>query len=216
MKRLLLLISIGLLGCGNNAPRVKCTDDTQCILPGSPGICVPDENVCAVVDATCPSGYRYDVTSGRGDCVASTADMSVAPEDIRDMTTVVFPPPQTDLAFAPQDAYTPPGSSWSVQAISASDLCAVFGTSATDVYVAGAACTLLHSSDRGKTWQSVTLNNCTSSTTKICGLWGASSSLLSAGAVITTSPLDLPGGAIYSTTDGWVSHSTGTPQQHQR
>jgi hypothetical protein len=54
-------------------------DDTQCSVPGKPGICVPGENVCAVPDAACPSGYRYDATSGKEGCVSlAGTDMSIS------------------------------------------------------------------------------------------------------------------------------------------
>jgi sulfatase modifying factor 1 len=78
VNRLFMMLLLTVAGCSDTSPRVHCTNDAQCTLPDSPGICVPDESVCAIVDATCPSGYRYDVTSGRDDCVALGAQPDMA------------------------------------------------------------------------------------------------------------------------------------------
>ena len=55
----------------NNPMVFTCVNDSQCVLNGQQGICVPADSVCALPDASCESGYRYDTSAGgpAGICV---------------------------------------------------------------------------------------------------------------------------------------------------
>jgi formylglycine-generating enzyme required for sulfatase activity len=71
-----LLTSL-VVSCGGTKVRVHCTTNVQCTTPTLAGICVTGEDVCADPDSNCPSGYRYDTTSGKSGCVAPGGDMAV-------------------------------------------------------------------------------------------------------------------------------------------
>lgn len=63
------------LGCSSR-PTFKCGSDAQCVSSGVQGVCVHPENVCALPDGNCPSGYRYDGSAGSlsGQCAPAPTD----------------------------------------------------------------------------------------------------------------------------------------------
>jgi len=161
------LLAVFLVGCGDTAPRVKCNDDTQCTLPGKPGICLADEHVCAVPDTNCPSGYRYDATSGKGGCVVfpSGTDLSMGNDmaisgdgdmsNVSPMDMTPVPPDLTGIDMA--QALGRPTWKLETTGVPAKDLLGVWGSSSTDIYVVGAGGTILHSTGNG-TWTAQTSN----------------------------------------------------------
>ena len=61
-----------LAGCSKSAT-FQCATDAQCVISGVQGRCVIPTKSCAIPDASCPSGYRYDKSAANnmGACVAA-------------------------------------------------------------------------------------------------------------------------------------------------
>lgn len=168
---LFFLAGLAAFGCNHTKPQVHCTTNAQCTTPTQPGICVPTENVCAVMDPACPSGYRYDPTAGKSGCVplvdmgpSASEDMSIiTPADM----TMILPADMTstDLAVAPGSLV------WKQQDSPVSqNLWGVAGSSVADVYAVGEGGTILHTVDSGTTW--VTQTSGTSQT--LYSVWASS------------------------------------------
>ena len=90
MNRMAFMVSLLLsAGCGEQV-LYRCTNDDNCTLAGTRGICVRPENVCALPASECTSGFRYDKTAGAHaeECVehSEPLDMAMSVPDL-------LPPP---------------------------------------------------------------------------------------------------------------------------
>ena len=79
-------------GCGGGKTFV-CSDDEQCVLAGTPGVCQPDGN-CSYPDDACPSGYRYPTAAG-GDCVPTDVATGAATDADAGTASATAPPTST-------------------------------------------------------------------------------------------------------------------------
>lgn len=188
-------------GCHDSKPHIHCADDSQCSLPGRPGICI-DES-CAVPDSGCPSGYRYDTRAGgSGECVPTASDMNTASTD--DLASPIDMTTQgTDLAGADLSMPMGPAPNWTTIAspVGAKFLKAVWGTGPNNVFIVGEAGTILHSTNNGANWSG---GVGVGGSQQLEAIWGTGNSIFIVG----------DSGTILHSTNGgstWVAASSVTP-----
>lgn len=156
---LLLAVGVGVVGCKDNAGHVNCRTDADCKVSSPGGVCVnvsPGQNVCANPDGGCPSGLRYDPSASLNQaCVPGLSDMGVVgtgDQGLGDMSVAAdmatmpadMARPVQDLSYTPVDlaGVDMAGSAaltWSakVDGDPGDNYSAVFGSSATDVWIVG-------------------------------------------------------------------------------
>ena len=159
--------------CGDSKPSTHCLHNDECTVAGQPGICA-DPDYCASADSTCPSGYRFRDAAGAlsGQCVVFPADADMS----------MPPPPGTDGgASDPPDLSMAAGAadmalhalSWSQQTSGIStNLSGIWGSHSDDVYLVGPYGVLLHTKNRGGTWDQV--YNPIDTSKNFYAIWGSS------------------------------------------
>jgi alpha-tubulin suppressor-like RCC1 family protein len=71
--------TVAALGCAKTNP-YACTDSTQCILGGEPGVCEP-HGFCSFADSECAGGWRFEPNAGNG--LGGTCTDMAPPADAR-------------------------------------------------------------------------------------------------------------------------------------
>lgn len=96
MKIWLPLVVVGLAGCGGS-DSFRCVTSDQCSLSSQMGTCVQGPQVCALVDSSCASGYRYDNSAGR-DLAGKCVDLAMP-----DLGADFAKPPASDMTVVGPD-----------------------------------------------------------------------------------------------------------------
>jgi len=173
-----IIFALLLIGCTSRTTSFHCETDAQCTLPARPGLCVDREpGVCALVDVTCPSGYRYDDTAGHdGACYVFPdgglpPDLLTSPSDMsEDMTTLgdMSLPPGTDLAGI--DMAQAPFAWYAETSGTSQPLRSVWVADSTHVYAIADGVGVLFSAGNG-TWATQTTGLPSSPT--LNDIWGS-------------------------------------------
>lgn len=204
-----------ILGCGDTTPSFRCTTDGQCIVPPNAGICVDKGSdgmgVCAVGDASCASGYRYDKTAGgsAGECYLFP-DAAISP-DLSTMDSLV-----ADMSMSPDSAADmpvtcgSPGLPCCNLTCNPGVTCAGAICQASSFWAAGFNSTGGASAHwDGNNWNAVTVP-ASGSLESISGLWGTSGSNIWAVGSTGSSP-NTTAQIWHYDGAGWTQCATGNP-----
>jgi hypothetical protein len=189
-----LVCGFVIIGACNSDPLAfECQKDSQCVVAGVAALCVDrDQNgkgVCAIADAACPSGFRYDESAGAKakECYVATPDLSAQPpvdmtatddlvsadlsqagdlqqQDLASADLLVVPTWKTETA--------PPRPGGGVDQYTS-----VWASGPNDVYIAGFW--IYRSTDQAANWSPATFVTTTPGT--VFSLWGSSASDVYAG-----------------------------------
>src|SRR5262249_903187 len=130
------LLGLAAIGCRSSLT-FRCSDDAQC----SGGRCI--DGYCALTNASCASGYRYERAGAMsGQCAPPPAGM---PPDMN-MTACS----DCDMAQATAVDMTPTGITWHIEDTS-STFRAVWGSGISNVYAVGDGGKIGHRAGNG-TW----------------------------------------------------------------
>jgi len=213
MRHIGIIILVAGSACSSPRPTFVCQTDPACDVPPKRGICVDragGSGVCALTDPTCPSGFRYDATSGKTSCYDApvgsdfsmpqdmTVDVDMANPDMTMLPDLTPPPPDLigqDLTNAPPAFYAEPSSA---------QLRGVWASSSSDVYAVGNGGAIQHSAGGGA-WLAQT----SGVTSILYSVWGSSSSDIYA--------VGSGGTIVHSTgTGAWTKQTSGTSSDIQR
>lgn len=153
--QVLVLVALAAAGCGEPGG-FKCDPGVprQCVhADGTYAVCIPHTHRCAVMDAACSSGYRYDTNAGTlaGQCVPTDITIPPAPDmgsgdmlgtggehdmSMPDLATPDGPALDLSITVSAPDMLVP--ASWNTFTVSgAPRLLGVWGNGPGDVYVVG-------------------------------------------------------------------------------